>query len=512
MKLTGMAGVGSGKLGSQVYSAIGNTQIVRNYQPNVANPNTPLQVNVRARFKLLSQLSAAMDPVLAFKHNRLVSARNRFVKKNYDLTSGNDGIAQLTLENLQITSGSAGLPGIRVTRIDSDNMQLELAANAGEAVSRVVYCIFRKTSSLMLQYVRSLIVDGPTLNGIFRTMTENVAGDLVVYAYGMYDLSNQATVRYGNLSVRDGQDIARLVMNRTISFTDYRFTRTRGCQLYADEEETRTVGMMEVRVFLTPSGNGNIEGNGIYDRDESVVLAAQPNEGNQFIGWMQNGGNNFVAYSPTLVVKATSLIDLVAVFQNPESTTGGLNGNELVNPLPYDRAIVEIDGNIVDITSGLCNYNMNFDNIRITGINEGHEFVYVPDGSSYGDDDNIPLDFQVDEYTFQYTGTGSGAIYYDGMVMFFINCEPWENPYPDTAISVEGTNASIDNGKIVWATEPDYIVISGLTQSQIVTATNNADRVDMVFQGGVWRTLGTPVPCPCQFNVDGKPWFVIKVE
>ena len=76
MKLYGLFGKGSGKLGSSVFAISSGEQIVREYNPVVENPNTPAQVEQRAKFKLLSQLASDLASALAFKKEGLVSTRN----------------------------------------------------------------------------------------------------------------------------------------------------------------------------------------------------------------------------------------------------------------------------------------------------------------------------------------------------------------------------------------------------------------------------------------------------
>ena len=51
---------GKGKLGNIVCSTVAGETIARDYNPEVANPNTEGQVDQRARFKLMSQLSSIM--------------------------------------------------------------------------------------------------------------------------------------------------------------------------------------------------------------------------------------------------------------------------------------------------------------------------------------------------------------------------------------------------------------------------------------------------------------------
>ena len=54
MKLNGIVGKGTGKLGASVFAISGGEQIVRQYNPVVSNPNTDAQVAQRAKLKLMS--------------------------------------------------------------------------------------------------------------------------------------------------------------------------------------------------------------------------------------------------------------------------------------------------------------------------------------------------------------------------------------------------------------------------------------------------------------------------
>ena len=88
MKLNGLLGTGSGKLGTSVFTTVKGTQIVRQYQPTVNNPSTNLQVSQRSRFKLVSQIAASMADVIAIPRNGIISSRNLFVKKNMPAVLG----------------------------------------------------------------------------------------------------------------------------------------------------------------------------------------------------------------------------------------------------------------------------------------------------------------------------------------------------------------------------------------------------------------------------------------
>lgn len=114
MKLQGIAGKGTGKLGAHVWSVRKGVQILREYTDKVSNPNTRPQVEQRAKFKLLSQLSAVVgnngmyfDGVGAG-----VSMRNEFMKRNMgavEVLTGSS-VATLKTDAVQLTNGSFIIP------------------------------------------------------------------------------------------------------------------------------------------------------------------------------------------------------------------------------------------------------------------------------------------------------------------------------------------------------------------------------------------------------------------
>lgn len=464
MKLSGMAGTGSGKLGSQVYASVAGTQVVRNYQPIVSNPNTSKQVNQRARLKLMSQLSAVFGPILTYKRQKLTSARNQFVSRNFDLTSGNDGQAQITLENIQITSGTAGLPGIKATRRNGGFVDVELVRNSSAIVDRVVYVMFKKTGEAKLQLIGSRVASDPGEAGVFPQFFMSTGVDVVIYAYGMRDLNSKASAKYGNYNVESGEDVATLFMSRSLSYNDYRFTKTRGTTLLADEETSQSVMPGQSRVFLTPSGQGTLTGAGIYNNGDTVTITAAPAEGYNFVGWRQNGGSQFVAYSQTVKFAASGIIDLIAVFENPESSTGGLDGGSDVNPLPALPEEVMIDSETFPVGLGDVILNTTFDNIGVNCDAEDVVITYVPEGSTLGADDNVTFQQNVQpdyDWGFAVSNTGSGAIYVNGNVWFYITVD--DRPQPPqsaTIVYINGsdeTEMSITNGEIQSGFVPESI-------------------------------------------------------
>ena len=331
MKLTGILGNGSGKLGSSVFSVSAGEQIVRQYQPVVANPNTTSQVNQRAKLKLASQIAASMANVIVIPKNGLQSSRNLFIKKNFPLFSAQGGTAQVSYENLQITDATRGIPAINASRTDSDTQQeirVELAADARGVATRVVYIIYKVSDEGQLQYHSSTIVVEPGEYGRFQGILPLVTGQVVIYAYGMKDRNASATAKYSNYNVATGEDVAKLVMTRTISASDYAFTATRGTTILSGQSTNIQVGEDEARVYVTASGNGTVTGAGVFDIGSQVTVTATPNEGSSFLGWRLNGQSSYVSTSASYTFTLQATTDLVAVFytagtDNPNPGGGG---------------------------------------------------------------------------------------------------------------------------------------------------------------------------------------------
>lgn len=308
----------NGKIGGVVFSTSGGIQISREYNPNVANPNTQAQVNQRARMKLMSQLSAVMAPVITMQKMGLVSARNQFTKRNFAYSYVSDGEAQISYENIQLTQGNAALPRIvYVTDGGTRELQLEQAADA--SVSRVVYIIYRKTAEGKLQYVRSYINETPGEDGKFRQLLpSDINNDnFVFYAYGMKDMSAKATAQYGELNVTTANDLATLVATRKISMTDYQFTQTRGATSNGGQPiEPTPAG--KARVYVTANGPGEVQGAGLFDIGSSVTVVATPNEFAAFEGWYLNGSSQKISNASSYTFQLNETTDLVAKFKNQE--------------------------------------------------------------------------------------------------------------------------------------------------------------------------------------------------
>lgn len=253
MKLTGITGTGSGKLGSSVFSVTAGEQVVRQYQPVVTNPSTSAQVNVRARLKLISQLSAVMNDVIAIPRQGNVTSRNIFVKDNFDKTFAANGQATVDLSALSLTRGGMQIPAVIAERNEGTAISVALASKADQIVSRVVYIMFYRNAAGELQLADSAVVEEAGANGLFPYDLAWNEKDVVVYAYGIYDRDAKATAKFGNYGVETGTQVASLVADRIINESDYLLTKTNGIFL---------VGETSIEVTSCKLDNTNINATG----------------------------------------------------------------------------------------------------------------------------------------------------------------------------------------------------------------------------------------------------------
>lgn len=198
MKLNGIFGKGSGKVGESVWAVSGGVQIVRPYNPNVTNPSTDAQVEQRAKFKLMSQIAAALAPAIAFKKKGLVSARNQFVSANIGKTTYAAEKASVVMTELDLTGASSLFPNVRAIQGIGDAIQTDLMAAADERISAVLYCLvgynsMEPASILDVKLVREA-GEGRTFPATMVAIQESA----VVYAYGLIAGNSYGGEKFGN--------------------------------------------------------------------------------------------------------------------------------------------------------------------------------------------------------------------------------------------------------------------------------------------------------------------------
>jgi len=227
MKLAGIIGTGSGKLGSSVFATVSGQQIVRQYQPVVSNPATEAQTAQRAKMKLMSQIGAAMAPVIVMKKDGLVSARNKFIKRNIANASVLEGTASVNVPDLQITDGVGNVG--EVTAIHASGSVAVMVSNIDPNASRVVFILFRKNDDGTLSLFGSSVkaVTGSPSDYTQATFAAAPAKS-VAYVYTISDVDGRATARFEQYSVNDAVQVASLVAGRSINIDEYRFSGTAG--------------------------------------------------------------------------------------------------------------------------------------------------------------------------------------------------------------------------------------------------------------------------------------------
>lgn len=229
-KIVGLVGSISGRIGNTVMTVRGGEQIARVYQPNVANPSTPRQVESRAKLKLLSQTSAVFAPVLAFRRQNNVSPRNLFVRANYATSTYADNKATLSLTDIDLTRGVLSLPAIIANRDkDAGTVTLRMGSLMVMDIDRLVYATMAISVDNTLRLIDYRIVEASVGNERFEVSfpDSSPALDIVVYAYGIRDNTKAAKAVFGELNVPADGTIAEILTSRRLTETDITFTETR---------------------------------------------------------------------------------------------------------------------------------------------------------------------------------------------------------------------------------------------------------------------------------------------
>lgn len=239
-------GDASGKIGNTIAKVVAGEQIISKYQPNVANPNTSGQVNTRSKFKLMSQLAAAMSPVIAIRRDGLRSSRNQFVSENFPTTYYKNESAEIALNLVQLTKSNVAMPAISVDRSGSV-VECVIHEPVPNRFDKVVYVEFSIDDENNLELVGSAESEnGET--GLYGANLEKTDGAVVIYAYGVNYADGAAKVKYGNLEANPAQQIASLMQTSSQAAAATTLTETTGVVLESTDISA---------ISGEGSGNGN---------------------------------------------------------------------------------------------------------------------------------------------------------------------------------------------------------------------------------------------------------------
>lgn len=313
MKLYGITGFGTGKLGNSVYSVRNGEQIVRQYNPVVANPQTDAQVQSRTILKLMSQLAAILAPVIAIPAEGLKSKRNLFISQNYNLAYYSNGEAQIALDSVQLTKSSVAFPSVNVTRAQETGITCELEADSHLSFDRVVYvCIVKQTDGSMSLYDTKVISEAGQ-NGTFPGILAYTSNAICVYAYGIRANDESTLTRFDNIIADSGMNIAAVATRSRDLLANVTYSITRGLVLTADANSgTSDTNTVQITVSANPSSGGTVSGGGRVTLGSNVTVVATPNGGNEFGGWYN--GSTKVSNSATYTFEANAPLALVAEF------------------------------------------------------------------------------------------------------------------------------------------------------------------------------------------------------
>lgn len=316
MKLAGMAGTGSGKVGSMIYATVAGQQIVRQYQPVVANPSTSGQVENRAKLKLASQLASSVSKDIAIKRDGLKSSRNQFISQNYGKLAYNDGQASINLNAVQLTKSNTGMPGFSADRSGGTAIAVALNADAADAIDKVVYVAYTKESDGSLQALGNVVVSEAGVDGLFAGELPITDKATVIYAYGVKALSDKAAAAFGNMQVITSEKVAKLICNISDVQSNLSVTKTAGLTLDEGSDTADSTDEDSFRVSVLAQGGGTATGGGRFAYGDTATISATPSEGYRFKGfYADSGGTQLLSNNNPYSFQVTGSITVCALFE-----------------------------------------------------------------------------------------------------------------------------------------------------------------------------------------------------
>ena len=321
MKLHGIGGVGTGKLGSMVYSVRAGQQIVRQYNPIVANPSTAAQVEDRSKMKLMSQLAAIVAPVIAISADGLKSKRNQFISRNYPLAGYSDKAAEIDMASVQLTKSNTAFPDFEVDRSGGLSIAVHLSEDATNLFDRVIYCAVISQSDGSMRLWADVLVTEAGAGGLFPATLPYTPNAIAIYGYGIRANNDDAKAAYANLKSGDAGRMAEILTSRLATLEAITISETKGCVLAVGETAGVTMGANQARVTLEKSGAGSVSGAGVFAIGSKVTVTATPSSNNQFLRWENEDGVS-VSTAASYSFVLTDNISLKGVFtNNPGSNT-----------------------------------------------------------------------------------------------------------------------------------------------------------------------------------------------
>lgn len=283
---------GSGKLGATVFAVNSGVQIAREYQPKVSNPNTEAQQDTRARFKLMSQLSAVMAPVIAIKKDGLKTARNQFQSLNFDIVTYENENASINLNQVQLTKSNRSFAGFSADRSGGAAIAVELLASMAETADRIVYIAYEKQDDESLTLIGSKVCSVAGDDGKFADTLPYSNKAVVLYAYAIKDSDASMTTKFGNLVAPSAEKVAKLIVSSAENMNGVNLTKTAGLTMDAGvtKGDSNKSMLDMVTISLTRTTYATLTGAGSYLKGSNVTLQATNIDSKwSFNGWEKDG-------------------------------------------------------------------------------------------------------------------------------------------------------------------------------------------------------------------------------
>ena len=197
-----------GRVGGQVYAVNGGEQIIRTYNPVVANPRTSLQQAQRAKVVLAGKLSSLTpDAVLTGMASSKRDRRSEFTRNIIIKAVANDTPqgykAVLEPEDLIFSKGRSN-PDLTATIAAESNTAVAVTVTKGSSIDAVMLVVVEYNGALLentfVNYELATSFDAATqiaLSG--RTQ----AGNVNVYAIPLTRKTNLGSVRSAGVSRED---------------------------------------------------------------------------------------------------------------------------------------------------------------------------------------------------------------------------------------------------------------------------------------------------------------------
>lgn len=319
---------GRGKLGNTVYSLSGGVCIARQKAESVSNPNTGAQVETRSKFKLLSQLAAALSSVIAIRKDGLVSGRNQFVSINKGNAQyvGND--ASINLNKVQITKSARGLQDFEANRSGGTAVAVNLMNDMSSAIDRMIYSMFKKNADGSLTLFDSKVVSEAGAEGKFAANLAFTDASVVIYAYGVKLTTAASKTAFGNMQAPSAEQVAKLLTTSTEAASGSQVTRTKALTMNEGTNSGTSEGDDNFLVSVSASGIGTATGGGRFDAGQACTVVATPAGGSTFLGWKRGSASGeVVSTQASYTFAVESDITLVAVFEGGSVPTYNINAS-----------------------------------------------------------------------------------------------------------------------------------------------------------------------------------------